>query len=373
MNTAESGKPRAFGTGLIALDLVMSADPTLPIRAWAGGTCGNVLSILAYLGWESYPIARMNGDPASDRVRADMSRWGMKLDFAGCEPTSHTPIIIQEIRRGRDGSPTHRFSWACPQCGQWLPSFKPITRHAVDVVGDGLKGGQVFFMDRLSRAALTLAAHAIDAGAIVMFEPSGKSDPKLFSEALKLAHIVKYADQRLSEAGGAMAGESATLLEVQTLGIEGLRYRHRLSGQPSDWTHLPAVEAPQLLDSCGSGDWCSAGLLSKIAGRGLAGLKSASAENLTSALRYGQALAAWNCAFEGARGGMYVAERDRFDDLIGQILAGCLKGPMPGSDVMADESVTCPACPPPIRHRTRQLRKLPSRSNVVLDQRRSRR
>lgn len=248
MNTAEGEKPRAFGTGLIALDLVMSANPNLPVQAWAGGTCGNVLSILAYLGWESYPIVRMNGDPASERVKADMSRWGVKLDFAGCEPTSHTPIIIQEICRGRDGSPTHRFSWACPRCGQWLPSFKPVTRQAVDAVGDGVNGAQVFFMDRLSRAALTLAARAADAGAIIMFEPSGKSDPKLFAEALQLAHIVKYADQRLSEAGGAMAGDSATILEIQTMGVEGLRYRHRLSNL-SDWTHLPAVNAPQFLES----------------------------------------------------------------------------------------------------------------------------
>ena len=39
-------KPRAFGVGLIALDLVMGADPESPVRSWAGGTCGNVLSIL---------------------------------------------------------------------------------------------------------------------------------------------------------------------------------------------------------------------------------------------------------------------------------------------------------------------------------------
>lgn len=363
MNTAESEKPRAFGTGLIALDLVMSANPNLPVQAWAGGTCGNVLSILAYLGWESYPIARMNGDPASERVRADMSRWGVKLDFAGCEPTSHTPIIIQEIRRGRDGSPTHRFSWACPRCGQWLPSFKPVTRQAVDAVGDGLNGAQVFFMDRLSRAALTLAARASDAGAIVMFEPSGKSDPKLFAEALQLAHIVKYADQRLSEAGGAMASNSATIIEIQTMGVDGLRYRHRLATL-SDWTHLPAVSAPQFLDSCGSGDWCSAGLLSKIAGGGLPGLKSASIENLTSALRYGQALAAWNCAFEGARGGMYAVERDRFDDLIGQILDGRLGGPIPGPKALVGEAVSCPACPPAKRVRPTRSRTLPLRGKM---------
>lgn len=359
MNTAESNKPRAFGTGLIALDLVMSANPDLPVQAWAGGTCGNVLSILAYLGWESYPIARMNGDPASERVRADMSRWGVKLDFAGCEPTSHTPIIIQEIRRGRDGLPTHRFSWACPQCGQWLPSFKPVTRQAVDAVGDELNGAQVFFLDRLSRAALTLAARAADTGAIVMFEPSGKSDPKLFAEALQLAHIVKYADQRLSEAGGAMAANSSTVLEVQTMGTEGLRFRHRLAVQPSDWAHLPAVSAPQFLDSCGSGDWCSAGLLSKIARTGVSGLRTASADNLRGALRFGQALAAWNCAFEGARGGMYAVDRDRFDDLIGQILDGSLGGPIPGPKAALDEIVSCPACTPVNRGRPKRTLSLP--------------
>jgi sugar/nucleoside kinase (ribokinase family) len=356
VNTAESEKPRAFGTGLIALDLVMSANPNLPVQAWAGGTCGNVLSILAYLGWESYPIARLNGDPASERVRADMSRWGVKMDFAGCEPTSDTPIIIQEIRRDRDGLPTHRFSWACPRCGQWLPSFKPITRRAVDAVGDGLNGAQVFFMDRLSRAALTLAARAKDAGAVVMFEPSGKSDPKLFAEALQLAHIVKYSDQRLSEAGGAMSSPSATILEIQTMGNEGLRFRHR-SEKLSDWMHLTSLSAPQLMDSCGSGDWCSAGLLSKIAGAGLSGMKSASIEQLTGALRFGQALAAWNCAFEGARGGMYAVNRDHIDDLVGQILDGCLRGPIPRPKAMVEEAISCPACPPancdrPERHRS---------------------
>ncbi len=351
MSAAEKGKPRAFGTGLIALDLVVSADPHLPIRAWAGGTCGNVLSILAFLGWESFPIARMNGDPASERVRADMSRWGVNLDFASCEPTSHTPIIIQEIRRGRDGSPTHRFSWACPQCGQWLPSFKPVTRHVVGAVGDALTGGQVFFMDRVSRGALTLAAQASDAGAVIMFEPAGKSDPKMFEEALQLAHIVKYADQRLSDAGGAMASGNATLLEIQTLGAEGLRYRHRLSERPSEWKHLPAVRAPQFLDSCGSGDWCSAGLLTKLACKGHSGLKSSTEESLAGALRFGQALAAWNCAFEGARGGMYAVERQSFDTLIDKILDGSLGGPIPGSRALDVEMITCPACPPAKRDR----------------------
>ena len=74
-------RPRVFGTGLIALDLVIGADPETPVRSWTGGTCGNVLCILAYLGWDAYAVARMDNDVASEYVRADMRRWGVHLDW----------------------------------------------------------------------------------------------------------------------------------------------------------------------------------------------------------------------------------------------------------------------------------------------------
>lgn len=340
-------RPQAFGTGLIALDLVMSADPKAPVRSWAGGTCGNVLSILAYLGWDAYPIGRMNGDPASQRVKADMKRWGVHLNFAGCTPTSHTPIIIQEIRRRRDGTPTHRFSWACPQCGQWLPGYKAVTVNAVETIAPHLAGSAVFFMDRLSRASLTLAAQASSDGAVVVFEPSGKADPKLFAEALRLAHVVKYADQRLAALGGVMESETATLVEVQTLGAAGLRFRHRLGRGISAWKHLDAIPAAHVADTCGSGDWCTAGLVAKVAANGQLGLRAAGAQSVQAALRYGQALAAWNCGFEGARGGMYAIERSALDSQIEALLAG-----KPASVLEAppkrepSKSIACPACPP---------------------------
>ena len=47
---ATATRPKVFGTGLIAFDLVIGPDPETTVCSWAGGTCGNVLSILAYLG-----------------------------------------------------------------------------------------------------------------------------------------------------------------------------------------------------------------------------------------------------------------------------------------------------------------------------------
>ncbi len=340
-------QPKVFGTGLIALDLVLGQNVDSPVGSWTGGTCGNVLSILAFLGWEAFPIARMNGDPASDRVRADMARWGIKLDFTSCGPTAHTPIIVQQIKQGRDGLPKHRFSWSCPKCGKWLPGFKPVTREAVDVVSPALKRSAVFFFDRVSRANLTLAKQASDNGAVVVFEPSGNGPDKQMAEAIELAHIVKYADQRLGSLGGTMKSGAATILEIQTLGARGLRYRHRFAKKPSEWMHLNAVKVPRLADACGAGDWCTAGLIEKVAMNGLNGLQSGGARAVRMALRYGQVLAAWNCGFEGARGGMYSVSREAFNKQVDALAAGQLDELKEAVvELTAETLIECPGCLP---------------------------
>lgn len=338
---------KVVGAGLIALDLVVSFDPKTPNRCWAGGTCGNVLSILAYLGWDAYPIARMNGDPAAELIRADMARWGVHLDWIDCAPTASSPIIVHRIRRSKDGRSKHGFSWLCPNCGKWLPPFKPITISAVEKVKPTLSGASVFFLDRLSRATLMLAAEASACGAVVVLEPSGKGNARLMAEALAIAHVVKYADNRLACVAGAMVDGSATLLEIQTQGAQGLRYRHRLGRGISNWIHLQAVAAPRLTDACGSGDWCTAGLIAKAAVGGQEGLRRAGARGVQDALRYGQALAAWNCGFEGARGGMYAVSPDLFLSQVSGLLDGRFDGFADSSgDVIATDVVTCPACPP---------------------------
>jgi fructokinase len=228
-----------------------------------------------------------------------------------------------------------------------LPGFKPVSVKAAEQVAGNLKNSSVFFMDRLSRGALVLAQRAAANGAIVMFEPSARSDEKLLREAIEVAHIVKYTDQRFARIPGVMEPGSATLLEVQTLGEKGLRYRHRFGRSASAWKHSNAITAPQLTDTCGSGDWCTAGLLSMLAVDGQEGLMRAGASALASALRYGQTLAAWNCGFEGARGGMYMVERDQLDTHLAAIASGRFESAPPRTvRRRSPVSLACPACPP---------------------------
>src|ERR1035441_567329 len=81
------------------------------------------------------------------------------------------------------------------------------------------------------------------------------------------------------------------------------------------------------MDAAGSGDWCTAGILDKLGKSGLRGLRTINRNMLNSALAYGQALAAWNCRFEGARGGMYVESKLKFHSSVKQILDGAQSVP----------------------------------------------
>lgn len=338
--------PTVYGTGLVALDIVISANADEGAYQWAGGTCGNVLTILSYLNWDAFPIARLNEETSSLRVKSDMKKWGVRLDFSELAPTASVPVITQEISKDDQGNSVHKFHWKnCPKCGSWLPNYKPVTLKGTQAVKDQAQKGEVFFFDRTSPGALDLARHFKSLGCIIFFEPSAKGDPRHFAEAIKLADIIKYSSQRFSSVISQSPKKARPLLEIQTLGSEGLRYR---SASRKSWHHLSAFEAEEVVDTCGCGDWTTAGIISQLCNEGLQGLIDSSCERIESALRYGQALGAWNCCFEGARGGMYRINKHAFEKDIDSILRdGSLrvrsKSRKPHSKHASDG--LCPACP----------------------------
>lgn len=312
--------PKIAGTGLIALDVVYGIEAEAP-QCFAGGTCGNVLTIMNFLGWESLPIGRLGADPAGDMVRSDLRRWGLKTDLCSLAPMA-TPIIVERIREDKAGARYHTFSWSCPQCGERLPGYSPVTGKAAEGALPRLPAANVFFFDRASRGALVLARDQAAKGAIIVFEPSGLGQQRAFREAMELAHIVKYSHER-RKSFDEWLSTGAPLLEIETLGRGGLRYRSRLSSASNArWHQLTALEIPEVRDTVGAGDWCTAGVIYKLCGSGTAGLERRSAEEVEHALSFGQALAAWNCTYEGARGGMYRVSKADVLAIVQDLLAG---------------------------------------------------
>lgn len=318
-----SAQPHVIGTGLVALDLVISAIPNTPVQLWAGGTCCNVLTILSYLGWAAYPVARLNGDVASQGVKKDLSNWGVHLDYAELPQTTSTPIITQKIERTKIGHIEHKFSLHCPRCGASSPRFKPVTAISATQVATKLHHPHVFFFDRVSRGALTLAEACAENGGVVVFEPSGIGDPNLFKEAIKLTHILKYSSERIDKLIDVSKAKCLGLIEIQTLGAKGLRYRSSLGNAKTEgWCNSKPFVVDHVIDAAGSGDWTTAGIIERLARNGFEEFQQATLSDVEQAISYGQALAAWNCGFEGARGGMYSVNKEAFRSQVKSIIHG---------------------------------------------------
>jgi sugar/nucleoside kinase (ribokinase family) len=326
----------AVGMGRLTLDAIVREG--MPPRAQGGGTCGNVLTDLAYLGWRSLPLTDLGDDDPGARYAADLVRWGVELDLVRFVPGEETPIIVHHVREGFAGA-THSFSSHCPVCGYRLRYFEPVPLAEVEARLPLVPTPRVFFFDRDSPGSLRLAGYAKERGALVVYEPNYAGPETSFAEACAVADVLKFSQERLPDLHRSLVPGPS--LVIETRGVEGLRYR-----RDGDWHHLPAFRVTTTRDAGGSGDWCTAGLIHCLAQEGVASFQRATPEEIRDALRFGQAMSAWNCAFVGARGGVYAVDCARFERDVSRILAGEVFDPAEGTppDPLDDAGGYCPVC-----------------------------
>lgn len=305
-------KYNCAGTGLLALDLVVQGKSDLYSKSYAGGSCGNVLTILSYFKMNSFPIARLGVNNISELILEDLLNWGVNNTFIEREHSGSSPIIIHRILNIDTNKPHHRFEFRNPKNGKWLPSYKPVLAKKVEEISQKLPQLDVFYFDRISRSSLDLAKYAKSRGAMIFFEPSSNKDKK-FEEARAIADIIKYSGDRIKNYREEYANNQS-VLEIETNGEKGLYYRFK----NDDWKFLNSYYLNNAVDNAGAGDWTSAAIIEKLVTQKISEL---SESKIVDALKFGQALATLNCQFFGARGLMYNLERSVIDEIIKLIMA----------------------------------------------------
>lgn len=332
------------GTGRLTLDVIVREGEARSLaRSQAGGTCGNVLTNLACLGWQAYPLTDLGDDDPGHRFVRDLARFGVQDALIRHYPDQETPVIIHHIRHEPTG-PVHSFSSRCPFCRHRLQYYEPVPMARVVERLPLVPSARVFFFDRDSEGALLLARRCREQGALVVYEPNYAGPESQLDDALAVAHVFKFARDKLPDLARRHP-LTGPVLVLETLGGDGLRYRAADAG---DWVTLPAIPAAVVRDAGGSGDWCTAGFLHRLAQHGADGFARSSQEEVREALRFGQALATWNCAFEGARGGSYAVSRDRWHADVRRLLDGERFDPAAGTepgtqDVAGRFCRNCPA------------------------------
>lgn len=291
------------GTGLVALDVILNGTPTTPAKLCAGGSCGNVLSILAFLGWKSKPIARLSDNGATEKLFNDFRKFKVDTSLISTTNDGKTPIIIHRILKDKDGRPQHKFEFKIPNTNIWLPAYKPVLASNVDELLTKQPLANIFYFDRISRSTINLASYYKENGAIIIFEPSSLKDDKQTLECLALADIIKFSHERISNYSQIFP-EPNGFLEIETLGKDGLHYRLK-SSENQNWKKIPPFKFDQIIDSAGAGDWCTAGIINELGFNGITSLRESTEKDIVRALTIGQALGGINCRYDGARGIMY--------------------------------------------------------------------
>ena len=275
--------------------------------AAVGGSCGNVMAILAWLGWTARPIARLGSDAAGDFIRHELRDLSVDVSSLTEEKELRSPIVLQRFSTARDGTRTHRFSLTCPGCGRWLPRHRSVTLAQSMALASGGHVPSVLYFDRVSPAALRLAETARNRDALIVFEPSSADAEAKFQRAVDTCHVLKYSQERLGHLPDLPYAKSPPLI-VETRGKMGLRYRWH-----GRWSQLDAFPVKDSLDAAGSGDWCTATLIHRIGRNGADAFTRATVSVIEAALQDGQATAAVNCGFLGARGAMQALTLDELN------------------------------------------------------------
>lgn len=299
------------GTGLLALDVILNGRPETPPKFQAGGSCGNVLTILSYLGWNSFPIARLVNNSAFNELINDLRIWDVNIDLIENQGKGSTPIIIHRIFKDKDGKSKHKFEFKDPYTGAWLPQYKPVIAKDVEKITKNQPKANVFYFDRLNRASIELARFNKDNGALIIFEPSSIKDVRLFKQALEVTHILKFSKDRIDNYQEIFKHQQA-ILEIETLGNKGLQYRYSKFNSSQDWKKLEPYKIDDSLikDTAGAGDWCTSGIIDYLGKRGIDSFDKMTVSEIETALQLGQAMGAINCCFDGARGLMYKVYKD---------------------------------------------------------------
>ena len=285
-------------SGFVALDTVRFEE-----YEWhrAGGTAANIAANLAFLGWTAKLLGEVGADLIGLRLKADLETAGVDVSDLMVSPQSATPRVIHEV--GHFG---HRFRFFCAVCGRRFPRYRPPSSTLVPGVLATVSTPDFYFFDRASTFSVAVAEDMRRRGVTVIFEPSTKGGQVLLRRAVECAHILKVSEERLAVVRHLMRSGQDGQIQIVTRGEAGLLLSLR-----GETVEVPAFPA-KAVDAGGAGDWVTAGLLAYLP----SSKTSAFLSDIAKALRYGQAFAALNCGFVGARTMTFLRSRE---EVVGEV------------------------------------------------------
>ena len=287
-----------LGAGTFPLDnlLMKHTDGSVEtIYQHVGGTAGNVMSILAWMGWQTLPAARLDDSEVGLQLKADLESYGCDTRFLTNTADGGTTILDIIHKTGRDGKPKTAYMAHSPRGGRFV-NHRFWTLKQAQALFDSLdQMPDIFFFDRCAPGNILLAELLHERGVLVYYEPNEPVD-RNFLRAVAASDIVKFSNERHPDVS--FTEGYTDKLFIQTMNQEGLRYRLR----GGEWKQLTPVSNPNAIDGEGAGDWTSSTLIDALGKRGLPRIADIQASVLEECLMEAQKVASESVTYIGAKG-----------------------------------------------------------------------
>ena len=291
-----------------------------------GNTCGNVMTMLPYLGVKTFPVAMFDMSPQGYRMKRDLKGYGADVRFVSNTLDGGTTILRCVYKLDKDGKPTmgHKGSaagkpWSGPSARQ-NKKFLNSQNGEVEALLDSMDFiPDVFFFDEDKAAHRILAERLREKGTLVYYEGDSKwgrkEDEKQrrslfrsFLRCVEASDVVKMSGEHVQDLSFADAYQDK--LFIQTLGADGLRFK--LGG--GEWIKLDPIMNPGYVDYEGAGDWTSSTLIAALCSKNLLKVQDMTEEAVKEVLTMAQTMASYSVGFYGSKGLIHADERFKKQD-----------------------------------------------------------
>lgn len=261
-----------------------------------GGTCGNVMCMLPYLGVQAFPIAHFDLSTEGLQMKEDLKRYGSDVRFVQNSEKGGTTLLRCVHKLDAEGKPTMTFRATSP--GSRFPRRKhprgrdeaPAFIEALDFVPD------VFFFDTAESGYRVIAQAFRAKGTLVYYEPEGSEPQPRFLQGVQVSDVIKFSGERITDTS--FCAEFTDKLFIQTLGAKGLRFN--LCGH--GWQEIPSFPNDKVVDWEGAGDWTTAVFIKELCSRDILSVNRMTDDDIRLCLTEAQRVASRSVGFMGSKG-----------------------------------------------------------------------
>ena len=287
-----------LGAGTFPLDNLMvkhSKDDVETIYQHVGGTAGNVMSILAWMGWHSLPAARLDDSEVGLQLKADLESYGCDTRYLTNTPDGGTTILDIIHKTGRDGKPKTAYMAHSPRGGCFINHRFWTLKQAQELFDSLEEMPDVFFFDRCAPGNILLAQLFHERGVLVYYEPNEPVD-RNFLRAVAASDIVKFSNEKHPDVS--FTEGFTNKLFIQTMSEKGLRFKLRAEG----WITIPPEHNPHAVDGEGAGDWTTSAFIHEMGHHRMLTFDRIHLPNVTHCLEEAQRIASQSVSYIGAKG-----------------------------------------------------------------------